>query len=421
MRLDQNARADKLLSHGDDVGLFGQTGDPDALARVAQDGDGRKLRATVLAHEPQADPSLVVQCQRRLRHQMGLNPRRGNGDFYRLPVADGEIGIGHLDFNAEGARGRIGGAREEGDIALHRFPRNQPCTSERAKFDLVHIGLGGIAHQFDRVELDHHSAGRTGCQIGAKLRRVAFEKPSKRCGDREVFNVALDLSHSSAGAFDTGLCRENLGFRGIAPCGQFTGIGQCNFGFGERGMGLCKARIPCAAIKGAKLLACADGRALAQRFVDHAPVGLCGHLNRACRFGLAAQNHSRVECPRYGMAGHHSHGTGVLRGFLRWRGKVLLALGACLRLILSGQAVTFKDEQIQADRDEQGDKNGDDAHGFTVLCLVLGVLRPGAGSGSSFLPEKELMALTLRPRWGILMAITRSCRQFFHFGTCFCI
>ena len=367
--------------------------------------------------KPHAQRALVVQRQHRLRHQVRLDASRRDQDLGGLAVTDRKVAIGHLDLDAEGAGGGIGGPAEEGDLPGHLAAIGKPRPGQRAGLDAVDLGFRHETHQLDRIKLDDGGAvaraGSAHRHQAAQLGSVGFQQPVERGGDAQLGNVQLDRghgglcrldrgldpghararrfqrrlrgAHGGLGAAHPGLCRGNAGFAGKAAFRQLArgvvvdpgffklrlglgqtglGLGDAGLGFGDAGAGLGQAGLGLgksdragARVKPAEFLPGGDETALAQRLGNDLPrgLGLDRHLPR--RFRLAPQHHGAVDGLRGGMLGDDSHALcNRRRGF---GGGGFGRLGA-----VAGkrqQGFPFDHQEIQ----ERGHKNGGQNRNWT--------------------------------------------------------
>ena len=120
-RRHRHALGDEFLPDNDHIGHHPAVRRPrrrPTVSRRSCDGGERHDRVRV---RPCARPA----CPRRSASapiaatRCAIAPRPRNHDFGGLPVADAQIGVGHLDFDPKGAGGRIGGAAKKDHVALH--------------------------------------------------------------------------------------------------------------------------------------------------------------------------------------------------------------------------------------------------------------------------------------------------------------
>ncbi len=187
----------------------------------------------------------------------------GYGDFHRLPVADVPAGIVHLDFDAEGAGGRVGRAADECHLALDLGAGGEAGHRRRAACHPVDLGFGHEAHENDRIELDDRGAQRAGLQQCAEFGGVGFQKARERRADLEALDLlacgcdgGIRGLDSRARGFDPGtgrldgrLRRGDPGFGGEPVLAQARGgavvdlrLGQARFGLRKTCLGFGQTR-----------------------------------------------------------------------------------------------------------------------------------------------------------------------------------
>src|SRR5216683_3115916 len=146
--------AHEILSLHDHAAAVGKAGDPHEALLVLDDANRNELDRVVGVDGAQAEIASRGKGQRRARDARRQNRQQRHDELRRDAVGIAAVGVGQLDLDAIGARGRARGLGHESDFSARALAGHEPHLGDAADLDAGELALGHFDHRQHRIERD---------------------------------------------------------------------------------------------------------------------------------------------------------------------------------------------------------------------------------------------------------------------------